>query len=622
MTGVLAGRYHILGKLGEGGMAIVYRAEDTALGRTVAVKVLREQYAADPSLHQRLRDEARIAARLSHPHIVGVLDVGESNGLPFIVMEYVDGPTLKEALSAGPLPIAPAVEIAIQTCEAVASAHANGVVHRDIKPQNTLLRRPSSTQGEDLERTIAPRLPAATTDVKLADFGIARAMGLDSVSDTKHVMGSVHYLSPEQLSGRAATFASDIYSIGVVLYEMLAGHPPFEGETVIGVAMQHIQQRPPSLCDCNAQVKPRLENIVFRAMAKEPRERYSSPDEMAQALREYRDLEEAWTVAVPLPGDKRDPPYGRGTDQRPAAPMVSGPVRLRLGPSGRMWPLLAAVVVLGAGLLALPRTASSPVPSATQTGAALFEVSPSSAQAMLLSATPTAVPPTRTLVPTTSTPLPSATPTPNPPTSTSMPQLTPTPIQGSIVTLPVTALRTSSALLGDARYTYPQATNVEIPEAFSGALAAYGGGGRVVIAPRGWTGEASQGATGNTFIRLHPVGSTGASAPGMRVTWLHSGPAVSEAAPYFEQAARILRQQFGGEPSPPPQGIVRAPISPQLLAYGLPNTSDGLEVNGVAYFKGESIESTFVSMQVTLPPREHELATILLDTFVATNVPK
>ncbi|MBI3977992.1 MAG: protein kinase [Chloroflexi bacterium] len=392
---MLAGRYRIVGGLGEGGMATVHRAEDRALGRTVAVKVLREQYAADPASCRRFQQEARLAASLSHPHIVGVFDAGESDGRPFLVMEYVEGPTLKEVLRRGPLPVAQAVEIAVQTCAAVAFAHAHGIVHRDIKPQNILLKSQSSTSSKGRELGTAALSPAAFPDVKLADFGIARALSSASLSETMHVLGSVHYLSPEQAQGKAATPASDVYSIGVVLYEMLAGRPPFEGETVVGVAVQHIQQPPPLLRERNPQVTPLLEGIVLKAMAKDPEKRYASAEAMARALREYRELEAGTTMGVPaLKGGGR-PPSGEATPFAPTASTAPTPTKRRAGRARWLTPLLlmlalATVLILW---ILLPPPPGTPTPRSQPTALAVVTIAflPTVTPALISTSTP--VPP-------------------------------------------------------------------------------------------------------------------------------------------------------------------------------------------------------------------------------------
>jgi serine/threonine protein kinase len=230
---VLGNRYHLLESAGEGGMAIVYRAEDTVLGRPVAVKVLRQQFAADPEFLVRFRHEAHAAAALTHPNIVHVYDVGESGGQHYIVMEYVAGPTLKQIIQQrGSLPLAEVLDLGSQVCAAAEAAHRRGMVHRDLKPQNVLVN--------------------ADGLAKVADFGLAQpaAQAIDSPSGlaAATVLGTAHYLSPEQAQGLPATPASDIYAMGVLLYEMATGRLPFDGGSPEEVARKQIQQAPAKRC--------------------------------------------------------------------------------------------------------------------------------------------------------------------------------------------------------------------------------------------------------------------------------------------------------------------------------------------------------------------------------------
>ncbi|MCL6449818.1 MAG: PASTA domain-containing protein [Acetobacteraceae bacterium] len=265
MVGRLLGkRYEVVEKIGGGGMAEVYRARCTYLNRPVAVKVLRPEFAGDEEFVQRFQREAEAAASLSHANIVSIYDVGREDGSYYIVMEYVPGQTLKELIRRrGRLDVALAVDIASQICDALRHAHGQGVIHRDIKPHNILLT-------PDLK-------------VKVADFGIARA-GSPSITQAGTVLGSVHYFSPEQARGGPTGAKSDIYSLGAVLYEMLTGRMPFEGETPIAVAMKHLDEPlvPPSRHE--AGIPPAVEAVVLKAMAKSPRLRYQSAEEMLADL--------------------------------------------------------------------------------------------------------------------------------------------------------------------------------------------------------------------------------------------------------------------------------------------------------------------------------------------------
>lgn len=259
-------RYTILERIGGGGMADVYRAHDKLLDRSVAVKVLRSQFTSDEEFVTRFRREAQAAARLSHPNIVNIYDVGCDEDIYYIVMEYISGETLKERIQrAGQLSIESAVRIALEIAEALENAHQNGLVHCDIKPHNILT-------------TKAGR-------IKVTDFGIAKAVTSATMTHTGTIIGSVHYFSPEQAKGAAVGAKSDIYSLGVVMYEMLTGTVPFNGETPISIALKHLQEEPRPLRESNPDVPPLVEAIVLKAMAKEPDQRFNDISEMITDLR-------------------------------------------------------------------------------------------------------------------------------------------------------------------------------------------------------------------------------------------------------------------------------------------------------------------------------------------------
>jgi serine/threonine-protein kinase len=263
---VLGGRYRLIAEIARGGMAVVYRAQDTLLERLVAVKLLHPQFVGDPEFLERFRREARAAARLSHPNIVSIYDVGDDQGTPYIVMELIDGGNLKDRIrQAAPLPDAEIRSIGAALASTLDYAHRKGIVHRDVKPQNVLL-------GEDGR----PRL---------TDFGIAQAMASSGLTRTGAVMGSVHYIAPEMVRGRTALPQSDVYSLGVVLYEMATGRVPFQGETDLSVAVAHVEELPAAPRALNARLAPDLEAAILRALAKAPDLRFASAADFAEALR-------------------------------------------------------------------------------------------------------------------------------------------------------------------------------------------------------------------------------------------------------------------------------------------------------------------------------------------------
>lgn len=265
----LGGRYHIQARVGEGGMAIVYQATDTLLDRRVAVKVLRSEFTGDEDFVRRFRHEARAAARLSHPNIVQIYDVGDDDGVHYIVMEWVRGRTLQEKINEeAPLSPAVAINITRQVLEALQHAHEHHVIHRDIKPQNILI-----TPGGQ---------------IKVTDFGIARAVGTGTLAETQSVMGSAHYMSPEQAKGRFTGTQSDLYSVGVMLFEMLTGRRPYDGDTLVTVAMQHLQAPVPRLSEFRDDLPPALQLILDKALAKETSERYRRAELMIHDLLHYR----------------------------------------------------------------------------------------------------------------------------------------------------------------------------------------------------------------------------------------------------------------------------------------------------------------------------------------------
>lgn len=264
---VLSNRYQILERVGAGGMAVVYRGKDTLLGRPVAVKVLREEYTADEEFVDRFRLEAQTAASLAHPNVVTTYDVGQDGDVHFIVMELVEGENLKERIRReGRLELAQALSIGIQIARALAAAHRIGLVHRDIKPHNILIT-PDGT-------------------VKVTDFGIARAQSAAALTQTGMIIGSVHYFSPQHARGAGIDSASDLYSLGVVLYEMVTGTLPFDGETPVAVALKHLNEAPTPPAQLVDGISPDLNALILRLLAKEPSQRPKDADDVVWDLQQ------------------------------------------------------------------------------------------------------------------------------------------------------------------------------------------------------------------------------------------------------------------------------------------------------------------------------------------------
>lgn len=287
---VLSGRYEIQAVVGTGGMAVVYRAWDKTEKRTVAIKVLRPEYEQDAEFVRRFSREAEAAAKMSHENIVNLLDVGKDNDMRYIVMEYVPGKTLKDLIrERGRIAPDTAVRMVIRILAAVDHAHKNGIVHRDIKPQNILV----DAKGK----------------VKVADFGIARLKTAQTtrVDDKQNsALGSVHYFSPEQASGEVADEKSDLYSVGVVLYEMLTGQVPFDGDTAVSVALKHVSEEPRSMRELNPAISRALDEVVMRALAKDSARRYQTAAEFAGDLRKAVVHPRGGFVAYPVSREEQE----------------------------------------------------------------------------------------------------------------------------------------------------------------------------------------------------------------------------------------------------------------------------------------------------------------------------
>jgi serine/threonine protein kinase len=329
---VFDGRYRIERKLGAGGMADVWLAEDTHLQRQVALKILHSRYAQDREFVERFKREAESAAGLQHPNVVAVYDRGEFEGSSYIAMQYVEGPTLKALIDSG-LTSEQAVLLVRQVLEAARFAHRHGIVHRDLKPQNVIV----DAEGKAV----------------VTDFGIARA-GVSEITQTGSVMGTPHYLSPEQAQGFDVTPVSDLYAIGVILYEALTGRVPFEGESAVAVAMKQVSQTPQRPSSLRPTISPALDAVVMRALEKDPGQRFQSADAFIAALDQAM----------------RQPAAGQGTQAfAPLPPVVAEPGEEDEAPkSKRHWWIIAALaaVVVGAliGLL-LTRDTTTDVPNVT-----------------------------------------------------------------------------------------------------------------------------------------------------------------------------------------------------------------------------------------------------------------
>ncbi|HEY2776649.1 MAG TPA: protein kinase [Gaiellaceae bacterium] len=310
---VLADRYELEELVGTGGMSSVYRAHDRLLDRKVALKILHSHYSRDEDYVERFRREARSVASLSHPNIVTVIDRGEHDDRQFIVFEYVEGENLKRLIERrGPAPEPNALELGIEIARGLAFAHQQGLIHRDVKPQNVLLNGDGRA--------------------KVTDFGIARSLDVQhGMTQTGTVLGTSDYIAPEQAQGQRVDEHSDVYSLGVVLYELLTSEVPFPGENFVAVAMRHINEEPPSVLDKRPDVSPRLDAAVRRAMAKRPEDRFPTMDAFCAEL-------EACLAELQAAGTQL------------ARPVVARPRRQHRPPRFSAWPLILALVVLAAAV--------------------------------------------------------------------------------------------------------------------------------------------------------------------------------------------------------------------------------------------------------------------------------
>ena len=299
---VFADRYKLIDFIGQGGMSLVYRAVDIRTGHSVAIKILKSEYNSDKEFLERFQREAQAASLMSHHNIVNLLDVGVEGEFRYLVLEYVSGSTLKDIIQKrGHINTNTAIQISVRILSALQHAHDNGIIHRDIKPQNVLVN--------------------ADGHIKVADFGIARMTNAFTISKGDTVVGSVHYSSPEQATGSVVEAPSDIYSTGIVLYEMLTGRVPFVGDTPVSVAMQHINAAPPPITDFNPSVPPAVIAVVAKALEKSPKKRYQSAREMADALLKAKDGKD--DPATPTAAE-RQAPQQQQNKPFPATPQRKG----------------------------------------------------------------------------------------------------------------------------------------------------------------------------------------------------------------------------------------------------------------------------------------------------------
>jgi serine/threonine-protein kinase len=345
---VIAGRYELEELLGTGGMSSVYRAHDTLLERDVALKILHEHHHEDEEYVERFRREARAVAQLSHPNIVTVIDRGEADGRQFIVFEYVEGQTLKDVVDAGPLDVEQALEVTISIARGLGFAHEHGIIHRDVKPQNVLL----DAQGEP----------------KVTDFGIARSVDVSGVTESGTVLGTSNYIAPEQATGQAVDLRTDVYALGVVLFELLTGEAPFTGESFVAVAMQHVHQPAPSVLDRRRDVPTRVAHAVDSALEKDPAHRFASMADFAGELE---------ACLAELDGGVSESPTLVGPAIRPPR----RPRRPRRPPARRAWvpPALigSGALLLAAALVAafIAREGDEPLPGSNDGPAATVQLS-------------------------------------------------------------------------------------------------------------------------------------------------------------------------------------------------------------------------------------------------------
>lgn len=328
---VINSRYKLIDERGRGSFATVYVARDLEDNRIYAVKVMHLELANDGELLARFQREAHILCNLSDPHVVHIVDYGTDNNAPFIVMDYIDGQSLKYyMLTFGQMDAARALNYAHQIAEGLETAYRQGVVHRDIKPQNILIN------SKDV--------------VKITDFGLARSHETVTLTQSNVFMGTAYYISPEQAeSGRSADTRSDLYSVATVLFEMLAGHPPYEGETAVDIVIKHMNEKVPSICRLRHDLPPEMDYFMQKALAKAPVDRYNTPQEFMAALEQLQERVQAMPrVAPPEPRPAKVGAAGNGAERTPARPVPpQKDARVVVLSSGQIIPLTGELMVVG-----------------------------------------------------------------------------------------------------------------------------------------------------------------------------------------------------------------------------------------------------------------------------------
>lgn len=343
-------RYEIIKSIGEGGMANVYLAYDTILDRRVAIKVLRGDLSNDEKFVRRFQREALSASSLSHPNIVEMYDVGEDNGIYYIVMEYIEGKTLKQLIKKrGALTLSEAIDIMLQITDGISQAHDSYIIHRDLKPQNIMIKDDGT--------------------IKITDFGIAMALNSTQLTQTNSVMGSVHYLPPEQASGKGSTIRSDIYSMGILFYEILTGTLPFKGENAVEIALKQMRDEIPSVCKKNPAIPQSVENVILKSTAKNPKNRYSDSKEMhadlltvlnddrmneAKLIFKYPEHEvDENTKTISVVKKKTDEKLGNNTEQEKVAVPIEPEDKIIKSTNKAIWILGTIFTVIAVALISI-----------------------------------------------------------------------------------------------------------------------------------------------------------------------------------------------------------------------------------------------------------------------------